>query len=122
MKNNQFLLLAFLLALTIHGNSQNWEPLTQNETFHYRNDTSDVIVTSLKVDSVGVENGDSVWYLNRMMKTVSPGLRIKNQARFLQKKMFVLSNGVRNFRNPGNFTIRIQDSLGSTWLFDSTNN
>ena len=115
-------ILALLLCAIIFSNAQSWEAITFNETFHYRLDTSDVIVTSLKMDSSRIENGIYVWYLNRQVKEIIPGQRwLKNGERFLQKKMLRLGNGVLNFRDPGNFTLYTLNPVGSSWLFDSVN-
>ena len=115
-------ILALLFCSFIFSQAQVWEVITFNETFHYRLDTSDVIVTSLKMDSSRIENGIYVWYLNRQVKEIIPGQRwLKNGERFLQKKMLRLGNGELNFRDPGNFTLYTLNPVGSSWLFDSVN-
>ena len=103
--------------------SQNWEPIVIGKTLHYRSDTGQVIVESIHVDSVGIENGDSVYFLNRKIKTILSGQTATlNGERFLSKKMKKRSNGLRKFIDPFNFTLWIDAQTSASWVYDSLAN
>ncbi len=123
MKNCFFFwLLLFLMEIV---STQNWQPFTENETFFYQSDTSDLIDHSYNVDSVLFDGIDSVIYLNLILKdtfdTWGNTIFINNHAQFWNKEMLVLDDGNYHFKNPGNIILQTRASITDTWMFDSIN-
>jgi len=119
-------LTGLLIFFTVPAIGQQWRPLTSNEKFNFRIDTASFISNSIWVDSVKIQNGDSVFYLNRVVTQCdtcsNPNWRLCNQSQFLQKKMIQNSGGLYIFQEPGKYCLKNLALLNESWLFDSTSN
>ncbi len=108
--------------------AQNWAPVTLSDTFNYQADTASYITHTLWVDSVQVINGDSVFFLNRVVSACdtcafsSYRMYLANQPQFLQRRIEKDTNGVYTFEDTLHFSIRSNANLHETWLFDSLRN
>ena len=120
-------LLVFLTGTTI---GQQWRPLTSNEKFNYRIDTAGYISNSIWVDSIKIENGDSVFYLNRIVTGCDTCTswyshtfwRLCNQPQFLKKKMIVKTGGLYILEEPGKYYLKTLAPVNASWVFDSVAN
>ncbi len=58
------------LLCTMITSAQNWNLINSKESYHYTidGDTLNSIIYTVETDSVAVENGDSVFYLNRRIR------------------------------------------------------
>jgi hypothetical protein len=120
-------LLIFFTGLAI---GQQWRPLISNEKFNFRIDSAGYISNSIWVDSVKIENGDSVFYLNRIVTkcdTCTNGSgseywRLCNQPQFLKKKMILKTGGLYIFQEPGKYYLKTLAPLNASWVFDSVAN
>ena len=115
------LILGFVLPVTM--SAQQWQPVTSSEKFNYRVDTAVLISNVIFADSAKLENGDSVFYLNRVVsKCIGcpvPGTYLCNQPQFLLKEMILHPGGVYLFKNPGSFILKTLAVVYETWLFDT---
>ena len=88
MKNIVLLLLLFFPSLLA---AQNWAPVKIGERYNYRQAPADVITQTLWADSMKVENGDSIWYMNRTIRKCDTcsqwGIYYGNQPFFWVKKL-----------------------------------
>ena len=121
--------MVILLGITVNAHflfAQSWQPLTLHEKFNYSVDTVGLITRTLRVDSVKVVNGDSLFYLNRIVTgcdTCSDtAYRLCNQATFLGKEMVKKAGGLFWFRSPGSLVVKSFANTGQTWLYDTLNN
>jgi hypothetical protein len=136
MKKSTFFLF-ILLNLSFTIIAQNWTPLNKNYYYNYKFDNANNITNSILVDSIELSlNGDSIFYLNRIMLgcdtchalNTNNGFicdscfELGNQPQFLQRKVIKYTNGVYNFRDTGNIVINSVANVGTTWLFDSVYN
>ncbi|MFK7757807.1 MAG: T9SS type A sorting domain-containing protein [Flavobacteriales bacterium] len=131
-------LLSFTLLffLTV-SHAQNWAPINSTEQFNYSLGDTEVITHSIKVDSTHVIEGDSVFYLNRVIAPCDScidsdvesnlysigffeggGLTWeRNQPQYLGLEVmtngedWVFSDSVMNF------TLKPQEPILSTWQF-----
>ena len=133
-----FLNISVLILVTISTFSapQNWQPLQLNWKYNYKLDSAAFITNTLWIDSAEVINGDSVFYLNRIVThcdtchAINLGgpnpcdscYALKNQPQFLQRKMTKLSNGIFYFSDASRLMINSLAVLNDTWLFDSIAN
>lgn len=124
-----FFLSAFLFLLSLSSVSQNWKPLNITDKYNYKLGESEVITHTIFADSVLVINGDSVFYLNRIMTNCDTcannqynQFALKNQPQFLMRKMTKISDSLYFFQDTSQFCILPHKSLGETWLFDTTKN
>jgi hypothetical protein len=116
-----FSLLVFIIPALL--SAQEWKPLNSGEKFNYRIDTAVIISNVIAVDSVKIENGDSVFYLNRVVKPCSgcvyPQSYLANQPQFLKCRMVRHAGGLYVFSNPGKFQLRTLAGVSQSWIFDS---
>lgn len=105
--------------------SQNWQPVNPAYRCNYQTDTSAFISNTILVDSVKVENGDSVFYLNRVAVAVMNQswdyYAMTNLPQFLQRKMIKESNGFYHFYDTLSFCINPFATINDTWLYDTLN-
>jgi hypothetical protein len=117
------ILTGLLIFFTGPVIGQQWRPLTSNEKFNFRIDTASYISNSIWVDSIKIENGDSVFFLNRVVTRCDtcfyPYWRLCNQPQFLQKKMIRKPGGFYIFQEPGEYYLKTLAPLNASWIFDS---
>ena len=106
--------------------AQNWQPVSLGKEFNFRIDSAEYISNTIFADSVEIESGDSVFYLNRIVADC-PGCtnqswKLYNQPQFLKKKMVKKPGGVFLFSDPGKYYLFTLAGLNATWIFDSTAN
>ncbi|MBU1369543.1 MAG: T9SS type A sorting domain-containing protein [Bacteroidetes bacterium] len=112
------LLLIFILTGLSNGFTQEWMPIKPGEKYNYLYN-SGIIHTTVWVDSVDYNNGDSVYYLNRIGLAVHQYL-IKSHV-FLQKEIHFNDQKLVLF-SPEEYVIPLEMSLGDSWIFDTINN
>jgi hypothetical protein len=131
MKKHHLLLPVFLLFSCCLF-AQNWWPVKTGETYHYRLPDSTHITHSIRVDSLKTQNVDSVFYLNRVLKTyVIPGeplleedtiwISLYNQGQFLGQTMTKKPNGslvfdAQNYFIDTSIVVYPNASQGDSWL------
>ncbi len=124
-----------LLMLWNVAFAQSWKPLNLGWKYNYKLDSSVFITNTIWIDSAEVINGDSVFYLNRIVThcdTCTAALggpnpcdscyALKNQPQFLQRKVTKLLNGIFYFNDTSKIVLNSLAALNDTWLFDSINN
>ncbi len=114
--------------------AQNWLPVVPGETYHYRLSDSAHITHSVRVDSIKTQGGDSVFYLNRVVKTyVIPDgidtiwLPMYKQGQFLGQTMTKKADGrlifeAQNYFFDTSIVVRPNASVGESWLAISDGN
>ncbi len=120
MKRPFLLLLAILFSLAVQ--CQNWAPINSTEQFNYSLEDSGVVTHALKVDSVQLNELDSVLYLNRVIAPCDSciDLEIENTLNSLN---FFNEGGRTWERNQPQFLGLQVTSNGESWVFsDSTVN
>lgn len=118
LKRILLLLLIFILTGSTNGFTQEWIPIKPGEKYNYLYN-SGIIHTTVWVDSVDYNNGDSVYYLNRIGLLVHPYL-IKSHV-FLQKEIHFNDQKLVMF-SPEEYVIPLEMSQGDSWIFDTINN
>jgi hypothetical protein len=125
----QIILTGICVYFTGTAIGQQWKPLTSNEKFNFRIDSAGYISNSIWVDSIGIENVDSVFYLNRIVTrcdTCSGNgydyWRLCNQPQFLMKKMILKTGGLYIFQEPGEYYLKTFAPVNASWVFDSVAN
>lgn len=128
MKNSLFTFLSlFFLSINLFG--QNWKPLNLTDKYNFQFQDSSYISHTIWVDSFDVVNGDSIFFLNRIVRDCDTcslvwGIekKLKNQGQFLQKRMLQQIDGSYHFEGERNFIIHTQKAIGEVWNFDILNN
>jgi hypothetical protein len=117
----RILMLFFVLPFTLPA--QQWQPVSSSEKFNFRIDTANIITTVIGVDSAQLLNGDSVYYLNRVVRKCTgcpePGSYLCNQPQFLLKEMIMKPGGLYVFKNPGSFLLKTLAEVNESWIFDT---
>ncbi len=136
MKN--FLLLFLFSFFVLVSFGQSWSPIHGSSKYNYKLDTADYITHTVWVDSSEVIDNDSVFYLNRIVRTNKSCDSIiqfgwdqnaycnlcrawKNQPQFLQRTVHQNANGIFHFTDTLNFVIDVSAQVNETWTFDTTN-
>ena len=113
-----FFILSGLLV-----NAQNWKLINAHEVFNYRLSDAISITHSIWVDSSAFNEGDSIYYLNRIVTDCDTcqesSYKLCNQSQFLMKEVVFDSDGIYRFQNPDTLEIHSQANLGDTWMFDA---
>ena len=135
MKTISIKIIFFALIFPVLSFAQNWQPVHLNWKYNYKTDSSAIITNTIWIDSSEVINGDSVYYLNRIVThcdTCHAALggpnpcdscyALSNQPQFLQRKITKLANGIFYFNDTSKMVINSLASLNDTWLFDSVAN
>lgn len=139
----KLIIAIFLVVSSIQIIAQNWSPLNLSDKYNYKLDTSYFITNTIWVDSVSVINGDSVFYLNRIITdcdTCSSAIGgftsfcywdtiypcnscfvLENQPQFFQRKMVKKGDGIYSFEDTAKFAILTKAKLNDTWIFDTLN-
>lgn len=117
----------FLLTLPFGLYSQNWSLINHNYSYHYSENSSGLYSTTIKTDSISVNGGDTIFYLNRIITncnscptTTSNYYLRYNQPSFLQRNV-LKSNNTFVFLDTTSYVIHPNDNVGSSWTFDSIN-
>lgn len=121
-KLRRILLLLPIIILTglSNGFTQEWMPIKPGEKYNYLYN-SGIIHTTVWVDSVDYNNGDSVYYLNRIAKKMNDYTLIKNRPVFLQREMHFSDQKLVMF-SPEEYVIPLEMNQGESWIFDTINN
>lgn len=126
----KYVCLTFLLMLPfVPLCAQNWMPLIAGETQHYRLGNAQHITHSLRIDSVKLAGGDTVFYLNRVLERVlfplAPGdslfVPFPGQGQFLGQTMVRKPDGslvlaAERILFDTTIILRPWDDPGSSWL------
>lgn len=111
--------------------AQNWVPVNLQDKYNFQSNTSNYITNTIWIDSMDVIDGDSVFYLNRIVVDCpvcdsvaqNPDMfKIANQGQFLQKKMIKKANGLYDFEGEQQFILNTAALLNDSWIFDSIQN
>ncbi len=106
--------------------AQNWQVVEPNTVYNYQADSADFITNTIKVDSVGQEEGNTVFYLNRIMTPCdtcsSEHYALSNQAQFLMRKVLKPSDSLFIFKDPNTLVIKPFKHINNTWVSDEDNN
>ncbi len=128
MKKRQIVIVLILFS-NINIIAQNWQPICKDNMYNYQIDTIDYINNTIKVDSVNVIEGDSVFYLNRIMTSCDTCANnsnnhyaLKNQPQFLMRKMVKKSDSLFLFQDTCEFRIMPLLHFGQSWVYDEENN
>ncbi len=129
MKTN-FILFLFSLLIGNVLSAQNWSPLNVDETFYF--DSGGADLTGIRVDSVAMVEGDTVWYTN-LFAEIHPEIPAESifcsepdaetailEAGFLQFEVIPSEDGVFQFQNPDTFSIHTLAPVGASWVFAET--
>ena len=127
MKKTQIIILILFLSINIFA--QNWQPVNKTYIYNYQIDTTDYITNTIKVDSVEIIEGDSVFYFNRIMTncdTCSNNednyFALKNQPQFLMREMVKKSDSLFIFQDTSEFIIMPLLKFGQSWIYNEENN
>lgn len=112
-------LLALFLIIYNFSVAQNWAPIVSSNEYNYFSTPSFSSAVTIKTDSLIVQGLDEIFHLNKVIKPIGNYKALINQGQFLQKKVISRSNGYVTFKGDSSFTIKINASLGHTWIFDS---
>ncbi len=115
-----FTILGLLIAFTIHA--QNWSPILTSQKMNYQHSDSAYITNTIWVDSVEIDNNDSLFYLNRIVKDVpdNPEIVLRNQAQFLSKTLIKQEGGVYLCTDPFDYLLLTKAGSGDTWNFTNS--
>ncbi|MEZ5082536.1 MAG: T9SS type A sorting domain-containing protein, partial [Bacteroidales bacterium] len=100
-----------------------WSPIRVNEKMNYQHSDSSYISHTIWVDSAFSVGGDSIFYLNRIVKDVpgNPEIVLRNQPQFLFERMDRDIFGLYSFLTPGQYMSITLAGVGDTWTFDPVN-
>ncbi len=113
------LLLVFFLALFGPAVfAQNWTPINPTYQYNYKIDPEGVITNVIFTDSISIEEGDSVFYLNRVMIEFDD-FALRNQQQFLQKRMVKKSDELYVFEGIDTISLKPLAGLAETWQFSN---
>lgn len=118
------MLAVFVLGISFTLQGQNWDLINKNNVYNYsltRGSTANADAT-IWTDSTGLEEGDSVFFLNRVMLEDPGGFYyFLNQSQFLQGKVRMKNPESWVFSGPETFEINPMAQENESWLFDTTN-
>ena len=120
MKRAIFLFSALIPIILF---AQNWSPIRVNEKMNYQHSDSGYISHTIWVDSSFSVGGDTIFYLNRIVKDVpgNPEIALRNQPQFLLETMTKDIFGMYSFINPEHYMIITNGTVGTNWTFDQSN-
>ncbi len=124
IKKTYLTLIVLFLGTFVYSN--NWQPIQNGKTYHYKLDTATAITHSIRVDSVEIIGSDSVFCLNQIMTKCDTcpngnyfGIALRNQPQFLMRKMTKISDNQYLFSDTATFEIRPHSALNDVWVFNS---
>lgn len=116
----------FLLLIIRTAGAQQWKPLTSSEKYNYLLDER---YATIWADSVRLVNGDSVFFLNKVLTNIKgttsffPYINnayLNRSQFFLSKIIYTASKEIRMEENDSiHFLIKPYANLNDTWMFDS---
>ena len=122
-------LLLLLLIFPSICSSQNWAPIHPSDIYNYQEATDNYITTSIRIDSFTVDQQDTIYHFNRIIKdcegcsfTVEDSVLLVNQEDFLSRSVVQQADGMFVFSGNTNFQINPYADLDDTWIFDVANN
>lgn len=123
------IILSLFIILSINLYSQDWNLINKNYKYNYSLGSNSVnnYNTTVYVDSIFVNNEDTIFYLNRIVTKCDtcPNFGLSylfyNQPTLLQRKV-LKRNNVYTFYDTSSFTIDPNNNIGEIWIFDSLNN
>lgn len=124
-----FFVLAILTLISSLLNAQNWKPVNSVDKYNYF--IGDKPEATIWVDSVNIFNGDSVYFLNKILKKVKDldnnsciASYLENQPQQFLTKITFFQNGEYKMENDtaSSFLVKPNNALSSSWVFDSNNN
>ena len=127
----KYFILTFIIISNLSLIGQNWIPVNPDYKYNYRHDTAQYITNTIYIDSIEIINGDSVFYLNRIMSACDTCTslpwgtgyyQLKNQPQFLQKKIIRIDEDVWMFDDTARFYLKPGAESGESWVFDSIQN
>jgi len=133
----QLYFFAFLLLIGISANTQNWKPFYKGDTINYKfGNNAEYEINTLWVDSAKVINGDSVFYMNRIIADCDTCTHliggtsqpcdtcyiITNQPQFLMRTIVKKTNGYYQLKDTASYYIKTTALLNEVWKFDSIHN
>lgn len=125
----KYLLTLVIILSPLGCFSQDWEILNPAYKYNFRTSNSDLISSTVWIDSMQTSGEDSIFYLNRIvtdcdtcqLKINGYPLAIYDSPQFLQR-IVIKSDSAYRFKSPGNFTIKPKANLNEHWVFDTLNN
>jgi hypothetical protein len=121
----------FFIGWSFSSFSQNWQLVNPAYKYNYYSTNPAIASASIWVDSLK----NNIFFLNRIIAPCDTcisahlannfedtGYVLSNQPTFMQRKLSKGSNGIYNFTDKGNIVIHTQNSLQTSWLFDSVSN
>jgi hypothetical protein len=116
----------FIVTLTLMPcfmAAQDWLPVRSGEKYNYSWADEAIINTTVWADSIHINPGDSIYYLNRVFKFLDAwGEKItRNNPTFLQRELHITDDNFI-FYSPGTYIIPKEISIGENWVFNTANN
>lgn len=124
------LLLFITISFQLHLFSQDWKPIRYGEVYNYYNDST-MNYHSVWADSVDFLNGDSIYYLNKVVEEKDTDLTYDHLAAiyysnrpqfFLNELKYSPDGSVRMHAGSKNYFIHTKAKVNESWIFDSLNN
>jgi hypothetical protein len=117
----------FLLLIGHSAEAQQWKPIAGKEKYNYLLNRT---YSTIWVDSTKLINSDSVFFLNKILKSIKTNplpyenAYLDNQSQFLLSKIiYTASQGILMVENDSiHFLIKPYANLNDTWVFDSLKN
>ena len=124
MKPTFTLFLLFLFSIV--AVSQDWVLINENRIYNYTHSDSAIITTSIRIDSVKIQNNDTWFYFNTIVTPCDtcsdPGYYLAYQPDFLDYRCIRLSDSAYWFTGITSKVILPYSNIGDQWLFDTLNN
>ena len=123
--------LCFFMYFPFLLSAQDWAPIPQNERFNFMDDQMPATIYTIWVDSVTVEDQDSIFFLNRIAKIDAACQMDYNYqcpvdldaGQFLQTSITKLANSSTYlFEGERSFRLEAGALPGDTWMFDEVTN
>jgi|GEM_PF-5649709 len=117
--------IAFLAFCSLHA--QNWAPIHAGNQYYFReNDGTEAYLRLVQVDSASVENGDSVFHLNRVFIPCPDCLvflcdTLVQEGQFLQRTMTKQADGSYLLSGLHELLLKANAPLNTTWTLDAVN-
>lgn len=120
------ILLLFLLPSFSFLNAQNWDLIGENNQLNFKVETSDLLSTTIWIDSVKSTTTDTIYYLNRIAQQcsacpINPPGSLRNQGQFLGKQLNK-SNGKYILETNPKTVLFPTAPENFSWLYDTLNN
>ncbi len=126
----KYLLTLIIVLLPLGCFTQDWQILNPAYKYNFRTSNSDMISSTVWIDSVQSSGEDSIFYLNRIVTDCDtcqlmidgfPLALFDFHPEFLQR-IATKSDSSYFFKSPGSFILRHRADLYERWVFDTINN